>query len=147
MQEIKDHVNTAFNWVTKEGCMVEENMRGIRFNIDDAKLHTDAIHRGAGQIIPASRRVFFASQLKAEPRLQEPMFLVEIQAPDDCKGAIYQCISQRRGEITEEEPVSGTPLVVMKAYLPVAESFGFTQALRTATSGKAFPQCVFDHWA
>jgi elongation factor 2 len=34
----------------------------------------------------------------------------------------------------------------MKSYLPVGESFGFTQALRAATSGRAFPQCVFDHW-
>lgn len=45
-----------------------------------------------------------------------------------------------------EEPVSGTPLVIVKAYLPVAESFGFTQHLRASTSGRAFPQCVFDHW-
>lgn len=45
-----------------------------------------------------------------------------------------------------EDPVQGTPLVNLKAYLPVAESFGFTQALRAATSGRAFPQCVFDHW-
>jgi len=45
-----------------------------------------------------------------------------------------------------EEPVSGTPLVIVKAYLPVAESFGFTQHLRSMTSGRAFPQCVFDHW-
>jgi len=36
--------------------------------------------------------------------------------------------------------------MLMKAYLPVGESFGFTQALRAATSGRAFPQCVFDHW-
>lgn len=35
---------------------------------------------------------------------------------------------------------------MIKAYLPVCESFGFTQALRAATSGRAFPQCVFDHW-
>jgi len=35
---------------------------------------------------------------------------------------------------------------MIKAFLPVAESFGFVQALRAATSGRAFPQCVFDHW-
>ena len=34
----------------------------------------------------------------------------------------------------------------MKAYLPVAESFGFDKELRSNTGGKAFPQCVFDHW-
>ena len=37
-------------------------------------------------------------------------------------------------------------MVVVKAYLPVAESFGFTEHLRTTTGGRAFPQCVFDHW-
>jgi len=55
-------------------------------------------------------------------------------------------LTQRRGIVISEEPISGTPLVCMKAYLPVGESFGFTQALRAATSGRAFPQCVFDHW-
>lgn len=34
----------------------------------------------------------------------------------------------------------------MKAYLPVQESFGFTAFLREKTGGKAFPNCVFDHW-
>jgi len=48
--------------------------------------------------------------------------------------------------VNEELPIQGTPLVQMKAFLPVGESFGFTQALRAATSGRAFPQCVFDHW-
>jgi len=55
-------------------------------------------------------------------------------------------MTQRRGVVNEENPVAGTPLVNMKCYLPVGESFGFTQALRAATSGRAFPQCVFDHW-
>merc|ERR1712238_153680 len=36
--------------------------------------------------------------------------------------------------------------VQVKAHLPVSESFGFVAALRQATSGQAFPQCVFDHW-
>jgi len=35
---------------------------------------------------------------------------------------------------------------MVRAFLPVAESFGFTAALRGATAGKAFPQCIFSHW-
>merc|ERR1719236_399026 len=52
LNEIKEHVNSAFQWATKEGPLCEENMRGIRFNIHDVTLHTDAIHRGAGQLMP-----------------------------------------------------------------------------------------------
>ena len=146
LQEIKDSAEAAFQWATKEGVMTDEHMRGIRFNIQDVTLHADAIHRGGGQIVPTARRVFFASELTASPRFMEPIFLVEIQCPDDAVGGIYQCMSQRRGLINEEDPIPGTPLVNIKAFLPVAESFGFTQALRAATSGRAFPQCVFSHW-
>merc|ERR1711988_1944082 len=39
--EIKEHVNSAFQWTTKEGPLCEENMRGIRFNITDVTLHAD----------------------------------------------------------------------------------------------------------
>lgn len=38
-------------------------------------------------------------------------------------------------------------MAIVKAYLPVAESFGFTAHLRGLTQGQAFPQCFFDHWA
>lgn len=146
LNEIKDSVEAAFQWATKEGVMCDENMRGIRFNIHDVTLHADAIHRGGGQIVPTARRVMYASELTAKPAFQEPIFLVEIQTPDDAVGPIYQTLTQRRGIVIGEEPIMGTPLVQMKAYLPVGESFGFTQTLRAATSGRAFPQCVFDHW-
>ena len=146
LNEIKDSMEAAFQWATKEGAMTDEQMRGIRFNIMDVALHADAIHRGGGQIVPTARRVFYASELTAAPRFVEPIFKVEIQCPDDAVGGIYQCLSQRRGVVESEDPIAGTPLVNMTAFLPVAESFGFTQALRAATSGRAFPQCVFDHW-
>lgn len=48
--------------------------------------------------------------------------------------------------VFEEMQRPGTPMYNIKAYLPVIESFGFTATLRAATSGQAFPQCVFDHW-
>lgn len=146
LNEIKDSVNNAFQWVTKEAPLTDENMRGVRFNIIDVTLHADAIHRGAGQIVPASRSAMFAAHLSGKPRLQEPIFLVEIQSPEEAVGGIHTTLNQRRGEYIDEEIIAGTPLKLVKAYLPVAESFGFTQHLRTETSGRAFPQCVFDHW-
>jgi hypothetical protein len=55
-------------------------------------------------------------------------------------------LNQKRGMVFEEMQRPGTPMYNIKAYLPVIESFGFTATLRAATSGQAFPQCVFDHW-
>jgi len=146
LNEIKDSVVAGFQWATKEGCLADENMRNIRFNIHDVTLHTDAIHRGGGQIIPTARRALYACQLTAQPRLMEPVYLVEIQCPENAVGGIYGCLNRRRGHVFEEAQTPGTPMFVVKAYLPVNESFGFTADLRSQTGGQAFPQCVFDHW-
>merc|ERR1719379_2207618 len=146
LNEIKEHVNAGFQWCTKDGPLCEENMRGIRFNLTDCTLHTDSIHRGAGQIMPPTRRCCFAAELTAKPTLQEPVFLVEITCPQDAMSGVYNCMNLRRGCVFEENQREGTPLVQVKAHLPVSESFGFVAALRQATSGQAFPQCVFDHW-
>lgn len=72
--------------------------------------------------------------------------MVEIQAPEQALGGIYSVLNQKRGHVFEEIQRPGTPLYNIKAYLPVIESFGFSGTLRAATSGQAFPQCVFDHW-
>jgi elongation factor 2 len=146
LQEIKDSVVAAFQWATKEGPVAEETLRGCRFNIIDVTLHTDAIHRGGGQIIPTARRCIYASVLTATPNIQEPVYLVEIQCPDSAIGGIYSCLNKRRGQVFSEEQKIGTPMMTIKAYLPVNESFGFTADLRAATAGQAFPQAVFDHW-
>lgn len=146
LNEIKDSVVAGMQWASKEGVLCDENMRGVRFNIHDVALHADAIHRGGGQIIPTARRCMYACVLTAEPRLLEPVYLVEIQCPQDATGGIYSVLNKRRGHIFEENMVAGTPMVVVKAYLPVNESFGFTADLRSKTQGQAFPQCVFDHW-
>lgn len=53
-------------------------MRGVRFDIHDVSLHTDAIHRGGGQIIPTARKCFYACVLTAQPTMLEPVYLVEI---------------------------------------------------------------------
>merc|ERR1712232_848892 len=127
INEIKEHVNSAFQWVTKEGPLCEENMRGIRFNLTDVTMHADSIHRGAGQIMPPTRRCCFAAELTAKPTLQEPFFLVEITCPQEAMSGVYNCMNLRRGCVFEENPREGTPLIQVKAHLPVSESFGFSQ--------------------
>lgn len=147
LNEIKDSVVAAFQWATKEGPIFGEQMRSVRVNILDVTLHADAIHRGGGQIIPTMRRATYAGFLLAEPKIQEPVFLVEIQCPEQAVGGIYSVLNKKRGQVISEEQRPGTPLFTVKAYLPVNESFGFTGELRQATGGQAFPQMVFDHWA
>merc|ERR1719195_308064 len=119
--EIKEHVTSAFQWASKEGPLCDE-------------------------IMPPTRRACFAAEMTASPTLQEPVFLVEITCPQDAMSGVYSCMNQRRGCVFEENPREGTPLMQVKAYLPVSESFGFVSKLRQDTSGQAFPQCVFDHW-
>lgn len=146
LTEIKDSVVSGFQWATKEGPVAEEPMRSVRFNILDVTLHADSIHRGTGQVMPTARRVLLAATLLANPGLLEPVFLVEIQVPEQAMGGIYGVLTRRRGHVFAEEQRPGTPLFTVKGWLPVAESFGFTADLRSHTGGQAFPQCSFDHW-
>ncbi|KAI8638875.1 elongation factor 2 [Parasitella parasitica] len=144
--EIKDSCAAGFHLATKFGPIAEEEVRGCRFNLVDATLHADAIHRGGNQIILPLRSVVYACMYESKPTIQEPVYLVEIQCPDSAIGGIYSCLNRRRGQVFSEEQKIGTPMMTVKAYLPVNESFGFTADLRAATGGQAFPQAVFDHY-
>lgn len=145
MNELKDSFSTGFVWAARQGALCEEPLRGVRFNILDAKLHADAIHRGPGQIIPSTRKVLQAAQLTASPRLLEPIFHVEVQCPVDCMGAVFSALNRRRGVVFDSQVRA--PLMTIKAHVPVLESFGLVEFLRANTSGQAFAQCVFSHWS
>jgi len=144
LNEIKDSCVAAFQWATKEGVLCDENIRGVKYRLLDVALHADAIHRGGGQLIPTARRVYYACQLTAKPRIMEPIYLVEIQIPETAIGGIYGVLNKRRGVVIGQDQRGN--IMNVKVHLPVMESFGFTAELRQATSGQAFPQCVFDHW-
>merc|ERR1712190_365538 len=81
-----------------------------------------------------------------DPVLFEPMYLVDITVPQSALSGVYQTLNSRRGEVDSMQERIGTPLVQIRAFLPVAESFGFTQLLRQKTAGQASPQMKFDHW-
>merc|ERR1712195_336223 len=121
-------------------------MRGCRAELMGNLRKAGYIKRGGGQIMPTARRCMYACMLTAEPTLLEPIFLVNITAPENALGGIYSTMNRLRGHVFSEDQRPGTPIYNLQAYLPVLESFGFVSKLREATSGQAFPQCVFDHW-
>ena len=137
----------GFQWGTREGPLCDEPIRGVKFRILDASLAQEPIYRGGGQIIPTARRVCYSSFLLATPRLLEPVYYVEVQAPADCVAAVYTVLSRRRGHVTKDIPKPGSPLYTVKAFIPVLDANGFETDLRTATLGQAFCQMSFDHWS
>lgn len=146
LELVKDSIIQGFRWATREGPLCEEPIRNVKFRLLNASLASDPISRGAGQIIPTARRVAYSSFLMATPRLMEPIYYCEIQTPATCVSAIYTVLSRRRGHVTQDVPKPGTPLITLKSYLPVIDSFGFETDLRTHTQGQAFCLSVFDHW-
>jgi U5 small nuclear ribonucleoprotein component len=121
-------------------------MRNVKLKLVGADICAEPIHRGGGQLIPTARRVAYSAFLTASPRLLEPIMAVEITAPADCVPAVYTVLSRRRGHVVSDTPRAGTPLYVMKAFLPAIDSFGFETDLRAHTQGQAFALSVFDHW-
>lgn len=138
-------------------------IRNVKFKILDAVIATEPIHRGGGQIIPTARRVAYSAFLmvriallivylhickffQATPRLMEPYFYVEVQAPADCVSAVYTVLARRRGHVTQDAPIPGSPMYTIKAFIPSIDSFGFETDLRTHTQGQAFCLSVFHHW-
>jgi elongation factor 2 len=146
LHEVKDSMIGGFIQASAAGILCEEPMRGCRFNLVDMTMHADAIHRGAGQIMPPCKRAMYACQIKSGPGLLEPMFLVDITVPNMAVNGVYAALNARRGVVESKEDRIGTPLCKIKAFLPVLESFGFTGFLRQKTSGQAFPQMIFDHY-
>jgi elongation factor 2 len=146
LSEARDTITTGFLTTIAKGPLTEEPMRGVRFNLTDAMLHSENTHRSASQLMPAVRRAIYASVLTAQPVILEPVFLADIQCPDTAIGGIFSVLTRRRGRLISQEQRPGTPIYNVRAYLPVMESFGFTEDLRSATHGQAFPQCIFDHW-
>ncbi|CAG8498929.1 10302_t:CDS:10 [Scutellospora calospora] len=143
---IRDSIRQGFQWGTREGPLCDEPIRNVKFRLLDAVVAPEPLFRGGGQVIPTARRVCYSSFLTATPRLMEPVYYVEIQAPADCVSAVYTVLARRRGHVTQDIPKAGSPLYTVKAYIPVIEANGFETDLRTHTQGQAFCQQMFDHW-
>ena len=93
----------------------------------------------------AASMAFKDGMRKANPVLLEPMMAVEVETPDNFVGNVIGDLSSRRGMIQGQEEVAGT--MVIKAEVPLAEMFGYSTSLRSATQGRATYTMEFKHYA
>lgn len=81
---------------------------------------------------------------KAGPKLLEPVMSVEITTPEEYLGGLTGSIATKRGKILSMDMKNGTR--ILKAQVPLAEMFGYTNELRNITSGRANASMHFDHY-
>jgi len=144
LREVKETVSSGFRWAAKNGPLSDEPIRGVKVKLLDAKLHEDPVHRGPAQIMPAIKRAFWGSFLTAKPILSEPIYKIGVSVPQQFVGEVTGLITRKRGRVTASEQKG--PVTMIKGFLPVAETFGLSADMRSATSGHAFWQTQFDHW-
>ena len=80
----------------------------------------------------------------AQPVILEPMMLVTITAPEENLGDVMGHVTARRGRVDGMEARGNTQVV--RAYVPLAEMFGYATVLRSATQGRGTFMMVFDHY-
>ena len=80
---------------------------------------------------------------KCNPTILEPIMAVDITAPSEYLGAVMGDVTKRRGQIREQEETGNA--IKVKAFVPLAEMFGYVTALRTITSGRATSSMEYDH--
>jgi elongation factor G len=81
---------------------------------------------------------------KAGPTLLEPMMKVEVTVPEEYMGDVIGDINSRRGRIEGMELLSGAQII--RAYVPLAEMFGYATDLRSNTQGRGNYAMEFDHY-
>ncbi len=132
--EVQEMVSEGFEQVMKEGPLAREPGVKMKVTLRDTKLHEDAIHRGPAQVLPAVRAAIKGAILQATPLIYEPVQVIQIDAPQEYMGEISKLVQNKRGQLMDMNQ-EGTQ-VSIKARLPVAEMFGLTNDLRSATSGR-----------
>lgn len=144
LQDVKDMVVSGYRWAIKEGPLAYEQIRGVKAKITDIQLHEDPVHRGPAQIMPMTRRAFFAAFLSADPTLLEPIQRITAKISPDLLGAVTSVISQKRGKVVSVDQKGNIIYVVGE--IPTAETFDLAESLRSATAGRAFWGLEFAKW-
>jgi elongation factor 2 len=145
VEEVIDNVRSGFQEAVHACVLAKEPAYGLKVCLEDITVHEDPVHRGPAQILPMTWRPIWACFLLSDPKLLEPILSFECKVPNDFVSSVLSLVQKRRGRVlemtTEEE------MMTVKAEMPVSESFGIAEELRSSTQGRAFWATQFSRWA
>lgn len=143
-KEFIPSVQKGFEKAMKNGVLAGYPLDKLKVTLIDGSFHPVDSDQLSFEI--AAIQAFKNASEKAGPALMEPIMQMEVVTPEESMGDVIGDLNKRRGQVEGME-TSRTGARVVKAKVPLAETFGYVTALRTITSGRATSSMQFSHYA
>ncbi|MDR1408053.1 MAG: elongation factor G [Tannerella sp.] len=143
-KEFIPSVQKGFEKSMKNGVLAGYPLNSVKVTLLDGSFHSVDSDQLSFEI--CAIQAFKNAAAKAGPVLMEPIMKIEVVTPEESMGDVIGDLNKRRGQVEGMES-SRTGARIVKAKVPLAETFGYVTALRTITSGRATSSMQFSHYA
>ena len=141
-KEFIEPVNQGIQSAMQNGVLAGYNVVDVKVTLYDGSYHEVDSSEMAFHI--AGSMAFKEAMAKASPVLLEPIMKVEVTMPEEYMGDVIGDINSRRGRIEGMDDIGGGKMV--KAYVPLAEMFGYSTDLRSKTQGRGNYSMFFEKY-
>ena len=135
-------VGAGIEEATQSGILAGFPVVGVHATVFDGSYHDVDSSEMAFHI--AGSMAFKEAMQKASPVILEPIMKVEVTMPEEYMGNVIGALNSRRGRIESMDDIGGGKIV--KAYVPLAEMFGYATVLRSDTQGRGNYSMFFDKY-
>ena len=143
-KEFIPSVEKGFQAAMANGVLAGYEVQSLKVTLLDGSYHPVDSDQLSFEL--AARMAFRHACPKCSPVLLEPIMSLEVVTPEDYMGDIVGDLNRRRGQVVNMDSTS-TGARIIKAFVPLAEQFGYVTVLRTLSSGRATSTMTFDHYA
>ena len=143
-KEFIPSIEKGFTSAMSNGVLAGYEVPSLKVEVLDGSYHPVDSDQLSFEL--AARMAFRHACPKCRPVLLEPIMSLEVVTPEEYMGDIVGDLNRRRGQIVAMDSTANGARIV-KAYVPLAEQFGYVTVLRTLSSGRATSTMTFDHYA
>ncbi|MHA1224505.1 MAG: elongation factor EF-2, partial [Candidatus Heimdallarchaeaceae archaeon] len=136
LDNIKAYIIQIFHNFCEGATLAKEPLMASKWVITDATVHVDPAHTGFTEIMQMCLAAFHTTFLTSQPKLLEPMLVIDIKVPSEYVGNMSKVITQHRGIILDMKQEGENTII--KGKLPTAETIDLADEIRGSSSGRAF---------